>query len=118
MSRQYKPAVPFSVAMKLLVPVTVQQLGVVKKTFSKPEDSELFWGSFRTFGGIENTRDDVVTTINTAVIDTWYKPSIKADCMVYICDTGETYDIISDPEDINLRHQYMQFKVQKVGGKA
>lgn len=117
-TRNYKPAAPFSVAMRLLVPVTVKQLGVVKKTFSTPEDSEMFWGSFRTFGGTENMKDNVITTIDTAVIDTWYRPAITAACQIYLCETGEVYDIISTPEDINFRHQYMQFKVQKVGGKA
>ena len=118
MARHFRPSAPFSVAMKLLVPVTSMAYGVATKTFSSPEDSEMFFGSFRTFGGTENLRDDVYTIIDTAVIDTWYRPDIKADCQIYLCDTGQIYDIISDPEDIDFRHQYMQFRVQKVGGKA
>lgn len=118
MARNYKPSAPFNVPMKLLVPTTTQAYGVAQKGFTTPENSELFFGSFRTFGGTENLKDDVYTIINTAVIDTWYRPDIKADCQIYLCDTGQTYDIISDPEDIDFRHQYLQFKVQKVGGKA
>lgn len=114
----YKPSVPFNVAMKLLVPVTSQSYGAGKKTFSAPEDSELFFGSFRTFGGTESIKDDVYTVINTGVINTWYRPDIKADCQIYICDTGQVYDIVSDPEDIDFRHQYLQFKVQKIGGRS
>ena len=114
----YKPSAPFNVAMKLLVPVTVQSYGAGKKSFSAPEDSELFYGSFRTFGGTESVKDGMYTIINTGVVNTWYRPDIKADCEIYICDTGDIYDIISDPEDINFRHQYLQFKVQKAGGKA
>ena len=114
----YKPSAPFSVAMKLLVPTTSKELGVTKKTFTDPESSEMFFGSFRTFGGTENMQDGVITVIDTAVIDTWYRPDITADCQIYVCDTGKTYDIVSDPEDIDFRHQYMQFKVKKVGGKA
>lgn len=118
MARHFKPSAPFSVAMKLLVPTTTQAYGAGKKTFTDPEDSELFFGSFRTFGGTENVQNGIYTLINTAVVDTWYRPDIKADCQIYICDTGEKYDIISDPEDIDFRHQYLQFKVRKVGGKA
>ena len=114
----YRPSAPFTVPMKLLVPVTSQEYGVVQKTFSDPADSELFFGSFRTFGGTETMRDDVITIVNTGVIDTWYRPDIKADCQIYLCDTGQTYDIISDPEDIDFRHQYLKFKVTKAGGKA
>ena len=118
MARNYKPSAPFSGPMKLLVPVTVQEYGVGKKNFSDPEDSELFFGSFRTFGGTENVSDDVYTIIDTAVVDTWFRPDIQADCKIYLCDSGKIYDIISDPEDIGFRHQYLQFKIRKAGGKA
>ena len=118
MARNYKPSAPFNVAMKLLKPVSMVVQGVTKKTFTRPEESELFYGSFRTFGGTESISNDVYTIINTAVIDTWYRPDITANCQVYICDTGDTYDIISDPENIDFRNQYLQFKVKKIGGKA
>lgn len=118
MARAFKPSAPFNVAMKLLVPITTQSYGAGKKSYSAPEDSELFYGSFRTFGGTENLRDDVYTIINTGVVDTWYRPDIKADCQIFICENEQIYDIVSDPEDIDFRHQYMQFKVRKVGGKA
>lgn len=118
MARSFKPSAPFNVAMKLLVPVTTQSYGVAQKAFSSPENSALFYGSFKTFGGTENLKDDVYTIINTGVINTWFRPDIKADCKIYLCESGQIYDIISDPEDINFRHQYLQFKVQKVGGKA
>ena len=118
MARNYRPSAPFSVAMKLLVPTTTTAYGVAKKAFTTPESSEQFFGSFRTFGGTENTKDGVYTIVDTAVIDTWYRPDIKANCQIYMCETGETYDIISDPEDIERRHQYLQFKVRKAGGKA
>lgn len=114
----FKPSAPFNVPMKLLVPTTTMVYGSATKTFSDPETSELFYGSFRTFGGTENLQDGVYTVIDTGVINTWYRPDIKADCQIYLCDTEQVYDIVSDPEDIDFRHQYLQFKVRKVGGKA
>lgn len=114
----YRPSAPFTVPMKLLVPVTTMVYGVAQKAFSDPADSELFFGSFRTFGGTEGVKDNVITIVNTGIIDTWYRPDITADCQIYLCDTQQIYDIISDPEDIDFRHQYLRFKVQKVGGKA
>lgn len=115
---RFKPSAPFTVAMKLLVPTEERIQGAVKKTFTAPYESALFFGSFRTFGGTENLTDDVYTIVNTGVIDTWYRPEIKANCKIYICNTGQIYDIVSDPEDIDMRHQYMQFKVRKAGGMA
>ncbi len=118
MAKKFKPKVPFTVAMKLLVPTSERIQGALKKGFSDPENSELFYGSFRTFGGVENIQDGVYTLINTATIDTWYRPDIKADCRIYICDTEGVYEIAGDPEDIDMRHQYLQIKVRKVGGKV
>lgn len=114
----YKPKQPFTVPMRLLIPTSKRVQGVLKPTYPAPDDAPLFYGSFRTFGGTENTSNGVYTIIDTATIDTWYRPDITANCRVYLCDTSQTYDIISDPENIDMRNQYLQFRVQKVGGKA
>ena len=116
--RNYKPAEPFNVAMRLLVPTTTNVKGVVKKTFSAPEDSFLFYGSFRTFGGTESNVNDVYALVDTATIDTWYNPAFKADCRIFLCDTGETYEIMATPENINRRNQYLQLRCRKLGGTA
>lgn len=109
---------PFDVPMKLLVPTSTVVKGVTKKVFPTPDEVEtVFFGSFRTYGGTENMSNDVYTVYDTAVIDTWYTPDITSDCRVYICETGEVYDVISRPENVGMRHQYIQFKLQKVGGK-
>lgn len=113
----FKPSAPFNVAMKILVPTETVVTGTTKKTFTDLESSAMFFGSFRTFGGTENVRNGVYTLIDTAVINTWYRPDIKANCRIYVCETEQTYEIISDPEDIDMRHQYLQFKVRKFGGK-
>lgn len=119
MARRYKANAPFDVAMKLLTPTNTIVKGVTKKVFPDPESvDEIFFGSFRTFGGTENFSNEVYTIYNTATIDTWYNPLIKAECKIYICETGEEYQIISEPENIDMRHQFMQFKVEKIGGKA
>lgn len=119
MARRFKPNAPFDVAMKLLIPTSTVVKGVTKKVFPIPDEvEEVMFGSFRTFGGTENFSNNVYTIFNTATIETWFNPDIKADCRIYICETGEVYEIISEPENIDMRHQFIQFKVEKVGGKA
>lgn len=119
MARRFRPNSPFDVAMKLLIPTSVVTKGVTQKTFPNPKDVEtVFFGSFKTYGGTENFSNEVYTIYNTATIETWFNPNIKADCEIYICETGETYQIISEPENIDMRHQFLQFKVEKIGGKA
>ena len=92
--------------------------GSTKKTFPDPETiNKIFFGSVKTYGGTENYNNNVYTVYDTATVETWYRPDITSDCRIYICGTGETWNVISRPEDIDMRHQFMQFKAQKVGGK-
>lgn len=113
--RRYQPVEPFNVPMVLLVPQETKVKGVTKMTYSEPEKSFGFFGSFRTFGGTESTENNVYTVVDTARIDTWYNPDIKANCRIYLPETGATYEIMATPEDIDMRHQFMQIKLQKVG---
>lgn len=116
--RPYKPTSPFNVAMKLLIPVETKVKGVTKKTFPDPSTvDQIIFGSFRTFGGTENFSNDVFTIESTGTINTWYDPSITADCRIYICETGETWEVLGRPENINMQNQFMQIKVKQVGGK-
>lgn len=117
MARRFKIGGPFNVAMKLLKPTSTMVRGTRKDTLPDPETVPVFFGTFRTYGGTENTSNDVYTLYDTAQISTWYNPDITQECLIYICETGQSYKIITAPEDINSRHQYMTFKVEKVGGK-
>lgn len=117
----YKPPLPFNVAMKILKPTISTAYGVVSKTYPKADEVDhkwMFFGTFRTFGGTESKTNDTYTLLDTATIDTWYRSDITADCRIYVLDTAETYEIIGTPENIGMQYNYLQFKVQKVGGVA
>lgn len=111
----YKPTTPFVVPMRVLIPTTTRVQGVAKKVYT---EGAVFFGSFRTFGGSEREVNDVIQVDKTATIDTWFRPDITADCQIMLLESGQVYDIINEPEDIEMRHQYLQFKVRKVGGAA
>lgn len=117
--RGYTPAAPFSVAMKLLVPTVANARGARVKEYPAPDDVQaIFFGSFRTFGGTERMANELYTIEDTATVDTWFDPSITADCRVYVCDTGKTYEIIGTPENIDMRNQFCSFKLRAIGGGA
>ena len=112
----YRPQTPFTVALALLTPKYTDTAGVREKTYTG--QGEPFFGSFRSFGGTERTVDNVYVLEDTAVIETWYRPDIKANCRVQVRETGEVYEILGTPEDIELRHQFLRFKVRNVRGGA
>lgn len=119
MARSFRPSGPYTVAIKVLIPVETKVMSTKKKTFPDPKDVEtVIFCSFKTYGGTENFSNDLYTIYDTATVETWWRSDITSDCRIYICETGESWDVISRPEDVDMRHQYMRFKVQLVGGKA
>lgn len=115
--RKYKPSTPFNIAMKLLVPTSSKSHGTTVKTYPALDKAPTIFGSFRTFGGTETMQNDVLTVLDTVRIETWYRPDIRSNCRLYICETGETYEIIGTPENIEMRNQWLTFKAEKVGGE-
>lgn len=110
----YKPNTPYNVPFFLMVPSIVTVKGVKKKVYSKNETP--FYCSFRTFGGTERTVNDAIVVEDTGTVETWYDPFIKADCQIEI--NGQAYEILGTPENINMRNQYMVFKVKAIKGGA
>lgn len=114
----YNPTTPFNVALMLLIPTSEVKTGVKVKSFPSISDGVRINGSFKTFGGTETTENGVYSVVDTAVVETWYRPDIKADCRIGVPETGVVYEILGTPEDINMRHQYMKFKIRAVKGGA
>ena len=113
---EYKPSSPFTVPVKLLIPEYKTVKGVRKKVY--PTDGELIWCNFKTYGGTEREINEVYSIEDTANVETWYRPDIKSDCQIMLAESGATYEILNEPENINLRNQYCKFKVRRVKGGA
>lgn len=108
----YRPNVPFNVPAFLLVPTYSSVKGVPKKDFVAEESP--FFCSFRTFGGTEKTVNDMIVVENTAVVETYYDPRFTAECNIRV--NGLDYEILGTPENINMRNQFLKFKVRAVEG--
>lgn len=112
----YKPSVPFNVPLYLLIPTSAVVSGVKVKSFPEKTAGVLIYGSFKSFGGTERDVNGVYSIEDTANIECWYRPDIKSDCRIYVPSTDGTYEIIGEPENINLRNQYLRFKVRRTKG--
>ena len=133
---RFKPSAVFSVSMVLLIPRYEKVKGVAGKIFptigEAVADGKRFNGSFRTYGGTERDVNGLYTIDDTAIVETWYRPDIKSGCRIAVLgdmfdfpyslsqeDTESlTYEILGRPEDIELRHQYLRFKVRAIEGGA
>lgn len=112
----FKPSAVFSVAMRLLIPIYSSSLGVTKKSFPANDEGEMFFGNFKTYGGTERNVNDIFEIEDTANVETYYRPDIKSDCRVYVPMTGAVYEVFGEPENIEMRNQYMKFRVRRIKG--
>ena len=113
----YEPQLPFSTPIRLLIPTYETIKGVSKKTFPTFENGELIFCNFKTYGGTEKVVNDIYSVEDTANIETWFRPDIKADCRIAI-SSNRVYEVIGEPENINERNQFCKFKVRRVKGGA
>lgn len=109
----YRPQSPFSTVAELYGCTTERVLGVVSKKYTKIDD---IFCSFKTYGGTETTSNDLLVVNDTATIETWYRPDITSSSQIRLGD--KIYEVIGQPENIEMRNQFMKFKVQAVRGGA
>lgn len=113
---EYKPSAPFTVPLIVYVPTYTKSGGVRTKVL--PEEGILIFGTFRTFGGTDTNVNGVYSIIDTAEIETWYRPDITSDCIVELAKTGARYEVLGEPENIGQRNKYLKFRVQRDKGGA
>lgn len=112
----FKPSFPYSTAVELLIPTYSKNKGVTNKSF--PTSGIRLDCSWKTYGGTETTNNDVYTIEDTANVETWFRPDIKSECRIKLLATGDIYEIMGKPENINMRNQFIKFKVKAVQGGA
>lgn len=120
MSR-FRPAAPFTTPIYILNPVYETVKGVRNPEYPDPEDltdDDLIFGTFRSYGGTDTQSNDLIVVEKTGYIDTWYRPDILSNTRLYVIPTQDVYEILGDPEDIEMRHQYLKIRVRKIGGAA
>lgn len=119
----YKPSFPFNVPMVLLVPTTTTVSGVRKKEFPTVREAlkntdNILYCSFKTYGGTERNLNGVYAIEDTANIETWFRPDVESNCRVARAVDGAVYEIINEPENINMMNQFLKFKIRRIKGGA
>lgn len=118
----WKPSLPYTVPIELYIPTYSSSKGVKQKVWDT-EGIRLNC-SFKSYGGTESVKtlegkaDGVLVVFDTAVVETWFRPDITSECRIKLLETGEIYEIIGHPEDIDKRHQFVRFKVRAIEGNG
>lgn len=110
----YRPTKPFTVAFMLLNPTYEKVQG--KNVATYPETGDQINCSFLSFGGTESTENGILSIRDTANIETWYRPDIRSDSRLKRLEDGKVFNVMGEPEDIEYRHQFLKFKVERLRG--
>ncbi len=108
----YKPDLPYDTPVKLFNPTYETVRGVTKKVYEG--EGELIFCKFKTYGGTETTINGVLTVVDTANVETFYRPDITSASMIRL--GNKDYEVMGVPEDIEQRHQILKFKVRGIRG--
>lgn len=114
----YRPseAEQMTTAMRLQIPVGNVSYGVNKKDYRDIDG--VIMANFKTYGGTEQNNNGILSVIDTANVCCWYRPDIKSGCRLVRLSDGATFEILGEPENIEMRNQFLKFKVQRVKGDA
>ena len=114
----YKPSTPFSVRLRVIPSTFRTEYGVPTKNVADPDDGFEINASWRTFGGTERNENGLYSIEDTATCETWYRPDITSSCRILNCQTGNMYEIYGEPENIEMRNQWLVFRVRRIKGNA
>ena len=112
----YRPDLPYDTPVKLFNPIGKETVRGVTKNVYPAESEKIVFTKFKTYGGTETTVNGVLAIVDTANVETWYRPDITSASVIMLGD--RKYEVMGVPEDVEQAHQILKFKVRGVRGGA
>ena len=122
----FRPTEAAQMATPLLLqlPVITTAYGVNKKTYADAKG--VVMANFKTFGGTEQNNNGVISVVETAQIVCRYRPDITSGSRFVLLPAGydekgkpkAVYEVLGDPENIEMRNMFLKIKVKRIKGGA
>ena len=114
----YRPseAAQMTTVMRLQLPTIENAYGVGTKVWR--DSSLVIQCNFKSYGGTERIVNDVLSVEDTAQIVCWFHPDIKSDCRLVRLTDNAVFEILGEPENIEMRNQFLKFKIRRIKGGA
>lgn len=115
----YKPAGvgAFATAVKLQKRIATKVSGALEFTYEDASDPILNC-NFKTYGGTETVVNGSLVILNTATLVTWYRQDIQAADRILLLQDNSVWEVLGEPENIDMRNQYLILKIRKISGGA
>lgn len=102
--------------MVLKVTNTQKINGVLKNTYE--QNGDIIYCNFSSYGGTEKIVDGNFAIEDTAQIITWFRPDITSECRLKRLSDNAVFEIIGEPENLEMRNFELSFKIRRTQGGA
>ena len=100
----------------LQTPTTEIINAVQTKTYK--DTGEPFTANFSSYGSTEHESNGAYIVEENTIITTWYNPDISANCRIKRLTDGAIFEIIGEPENVEMRDMFSVIRVRRVRGGA
>lgn len=90
--------------------------GAKEATYADAEVDPIIMCNFKSKGGTEAVHNGQYIILDTATVQTWYRPDIKKGDRLILEQDGSAWDIKGNPENVEMRNQLLILKLQNAGG--
>lgn len=109
----FAPKLEFNTPVRVLHRVETNINGALKISWT-PE-TQLSFCSYKAFHGSESLRAGTLGVLDGGTVTMWFDPLITTKDRLKINDDASLeYEIISPPENVEMRNEYLVMKVQRV----
>ena len=104
---------------KLNTFITSNKNCVSKKMFNENSSKDVtFFCNFSSYGTTEREINGLYVAEENITVTTWYNPDIVAGCRIKRLTDTAVFEIIGEPENVEMRNMFSVFQVRRVRGGA
>lgn len=111
----FKVSEQMTTPMKLQKRISKNVMGAPEFEYVDVPDDPIIYCNFKSKGGTEAVHDGRYIILDTATVQTWYRPDIAKGDRLILPD-GSAWDIKGNPENVEQRNQLLILRVQNAGG--
>ena len=105
-------------AVKLQIRVETLVSGAKEISYIDAPLDPIVYCNFKTSGGTESINTGLLMILDTATVVTWYRPEIIGSSRLIVLQDESIWEVVGNPENIEMRNQYLRFKVKRLTGGA
>ena len=105
-------------ACLLIEPITGPKVNGVETKIWPQDGNKIFFANLKSYGGTERKANDLWIIEDTMTLTCWYRPDITSACRVKIMQNRAIYEIIGEPENWEMRNQFLVCKLKRVKGNG